>query len=254
MVLYLIIFFIFGLILGSFYNVVGCRLPKGESILNPPSHCPACGHRLRPLELIPIFSYIFLKGKCKNCGSQIPLFYPLIELSTGILFAVSFYSYQFTWELIICLSLVSLLMIIIVSDLNYFIINDSVLIVTSIIILIVKLLDSSWLGMLRSLGGGILLFSVMYIIMLMGNFIFKKESLGGGDVKLMFVGGLVLHPILGLFSIFLSSFIALIPAVILYYKSKEHVIPFGPFILFSILVLYLMKIDIATIYNFISMI
>ena len=254
MYLYVIMFFVIGILLGSFYNVVGCRLPKGESIIRPPSHCPQCNSRLTPLELIPIFSYIFLKGRCKHCGNKIPLFYPLIEFSTGLLFAVSFYSYHFKLELIIALVLVSLLMIIIVSDLNYFIINDSILVVSSIIILIVKFLESGWMGFLRAAGGGILLFSVMYIIMLLGNFIFKKESLGGGDVKLMFVAGLVLHPIIGLFSIFLSSFVALIPSIFLYYKSDEHVIPFGPFILFSVLVLYLMKIDISTIYNYINMI
>ena len=253
MTLYLIIFFILGILLGSFYNVVGYRLPKGESIISPPSHCPKCKHRLMPSELIPIFSYIFLKGRCKHCGEKIPLFYPMIEFSTGLLFAVSFYSYHFKLELIIALVLVSLLMIIIVSDLNYFIINDSILVIASIIILGVKYFDSGWMELLRSFGGGVLLFSVMYIIMLLGNFIFKKESLGGGDVKLMFVAGLVLHPLLGVFSIFLSSFIALIPSAILYYKSGEHVIPFGPFILFSILILYLMKIDISTIYNFINM-
>ena len=240
--------------MGSFYNVVGYRLPKGESIVFPGSHCPHCKHKLSPIELIPVFSYLIQKGKCKHCNKKIASFYPIIELSTGVLFAVSYYSFAFKPELIISLVLVSLLMIVVVSDLNYFIIPDSILLISSILILLTKGLSNGPIEVLKSLGGGILLFVVMYLIMLMGNAIFKKESLGGGDIKLMFVGGLVLHPILGLFSIFLSSVFALIPSLFLYVKNKEHVIPFGPFILFAIIVLFLMKIDIKDIYNYLNMI
>ena len=252
--LYLISFFILGLFLGSFYNVVGYRLPKGESILYPPSHCTKCNHRLNALELIPVLSYIFQGGKCKHCGEKISSFYPIIEFSTGVLFAVSYYSFKFNSELYISLVLVSLLMIIIVSDLNYFIIPDSILVISSLLIIVTKFISNGYLDALKSLGGGLLMFSVMYLIMLMGNFIFKKESLGGGDIKLMFVVGLVFHPLLGIVSIFLSSFLALIPSLFLYFKNKDHVIPFGPFILFATLILFLMKININDIYQFLSMI
>ena len=68
---YLIVFFVFGLIFGSFYNVVGYRLPNNMSLINPPSHCPKCDHRLTPFELIPVFSYLFQGGKCKNCKQKI---------------------------------------------------------------------------------------------------------------------------------------------------------------------------------------
>ena len=240
--------------MGSFYNVVGYRLPKGESIVFPGSHCPKCNHKLTPIELIPVFSYLIQRGKCKHCKKKIASFYPIIELSTGILFAVSFYSFKFKPNLFISLILVSLLMIIIVSDLNYFIIPDSILIISSILILLIRGLSNGPMDVLKSLGGGIFLFLVMYIIMLLGNALFKKESLGGGDIKLMFVGGLVLHPLLGLFSIFLSSLFALIPSIFLYFKNKEHVIPFGPFILFAIIILFLMKIDINDIYTYLNMI
>lgn len=250
--IYMIMFFVIGLFFGSFYNVVGYRLPKGASIVFPPSHCPNCKHRLGALELIPVLSFFIQRGKCKHCHEKIALFYPIIEFSTGLLFAVSFYSYKFKPELVIALVLVSLLMIIVVSDLNYLIIPDSVLIVSSIIILIIKFISGGYLSLLRSLGCGLLLFSLMYIIMLLGNMMFKKESLGGGDIKLMFVAGLVLHPLIGVFSIFLSSLFALIPSLFLYYKNEEHVIPFGPFILFAVIILFLMKIDVNNIYNFIN--
>ena len=84
-ILFIILFFILGTIFGSFYNVVGYRVPKGESLLYPPSHCTKCNNKLGPLELIPIFSFLFLGGKCKKCKTKISWFYPLFELFSGIL-------------------------------------------------------------------------------------------------------------------------------------------------------------------------
>ena len=72
---YLFVFFIFGLVFGSFFNVVGYRLPLKMSLIKPASHCPQCDHKLTALELIPVFSYLFQGGKCKNCGKKIPIFY-----------------------------------------------------------------------------------------------------------------------------------------------------------------------------------
>ena len=87
MVLYLFLsFFMIGTIFGSFYYVVAYRIPKGESIVSPPSHCPNCNHRLGPLELIPIFSYLFQLGRCKSCKCKISIFYPLYEILCGLLF------------------------------------------------------------------------------------------------------------------------------------------------------------------------
>jgi len=82
--------FITGLVIGSFLNVVIYRLPTGKSIIYPPSHCPNCGHKLSMLELIPVLSYIFLRGKCKNCKADISIRYPIIELLTGIIFIINY--------------------------------------------------------------------------------------------------------------------------------------------------------------------
>ena len=133
-IFYTILFFVFGLVFGSFYNVVGLRLCKGESLISPPSHCVKCNHKLSPLELIPVFSYIFLKGKCKKCHEKISIMYPIIELITGILFALSFYCFGFSNELILALLLSSLFVIVIVTDLNYYIILDSVLVVFGVLV------------------------------------------------------------------------------------------------------------------------
>jgi len=243
---YIIVFFIIGTILGSFYNVVGFRLPKEESILNPRhSYCDDCKHPLGFPSLIPIFSFLFQGGKCKYCKARISLFYPFIELLTGALFAVSYYSFGLTPDLFISLALVSLFSIVIVSDLNYLMIPDEVTLITGIVISISILFQGNFEVLLKSLGSGVLLFVVMYGIMLFGDFLFKKESLGGADIKLMFIAGLVLGPILGMFVIFVSSVVALPVSILLYMINKEKVIPFGPFIVFSILLLFFLKVDVS---------
>lgn len=247
MIFYLIIFFILGTILGSFYNVVGYRLPKGESITKPKhSYCANCKKKLAWYELIPLLSYIIQKGKCRFCHEKISIFHPFIELVTGALFAVSFYSFGFSYELIIALVLVSLFSIVIVSDLTYMIIPDEVTFISALIIIVANFLNLGFKDGLLQLGSGILTFFVMYIIMLIGNFIFKKETLGGADIKLMLISGLVLHPVLGVLVIFLASSIALPVSILIYVINREHMIPFGPFIVASILLLFLFKIDLKT--------
>jgi len=242
---YLIVFFILGSVMGSFYNVVGERMPKGESILRPKySYCPNCNKRLKWYELIPIFSYIIQLGKCRNCKKEISAMYLFIEIVTGALFAVSYYSFGISYELIISLALVSFFSIVIVSDLTYMIIPDEVTLVTSIIIIIANFLNLGIKGGFIQLGYGVITFTFMYLIMLLGNFLFKKESLGGADVKLMFIAGLALHPILGILVVFIASCIALPISLIILLTDNEHMIPFGPFLVASIVLLFFLKIDL----------
>lgn len=250
--LYVIIFFIVGAIFGSFYAVVGYRLPKGESILKPEhSYCDNCHKRLNWYELIPVVSYIIQFGKCRNCHKKIPIMLPFIEVITGALFAVSYYSYGISYDLVIALVLSSLFSIVIVSDLTYMIIPDVVTFTCAIIIAIINFLSLGIKGGLFQLGSGVLTFLVMYLIMLFGNFIFKKETLGGADIKLMLIAGLVLQPILGIMVIFIASALALPVSILIYTTNNEHALPFGPFIVATILLFFLLKIDINTFVNLI---
>lgn len=105
------------------------RLPKGESIIKPKSHCPKCLHELKWYELIPIISFIIQKGKCKNCQAKLSFFYPFTELVTGLLFVISYYSFGFSYDLIIALILVSVFVLVIVSDLSYLLIPDSFILI-----------------------------------------------------------------------------------------------------------------------------
>lgn len=246
-----IAFFAFGSVLGSFYNVLGLRIPNNESVVFPSSHCPNCGHYLNWYELIPILSFVFLKGKCSNCKKKISWLYPFNEFFCGLLFAISYYSFGLTWELVIALVISSLLILVIASDMTYMIIPDRFTVISSIIIIIVKLFDVGLYETFTSLLSGLLSFGLMFAIMKLGNIMFRKESLGGADIKLMFVVGLVLDPLLALLVIVIASLIALPSSLYIYFKNSEHVIPFGPFIVIGLLIIYFLKINITDLISLI---
>ena len=139
--LYLIIFFIFGSVMGSFYHVIATRLSNGLSIVKPASHCEKCNHVLRWYELIPIVSYLIQLGKCRNCKTKLPISYVLMEICTGILFAVCYNEFGLTIETAISIVFVSSLIIIIISDIEYMIILDEVLVFAIILIILLNIID-----------------------------------------------------------------------------------------------------------------
>lgn len=229
--------------MGSFYNVVGYRLPNDMSVIKPSSHCPNCNHKLGPLELVPVFSYIFQGGKCRSCKKKIALFYPSMELLTGLLFSFSYYVFGYTYEFVIALVVVSVLVIIIISDFKYYIIPDeliitSLLIISLIIFLNEGIIELGW-AILNSIGA----FAFTYIVMLIGDFMFKKESMGGGDIKLMAVIGLTVGCLNSVLVFVFSAFLALPCALLVLMRNKEHIIPFGPFIALAFTIVYFVGID-----------
>ena len=242
--LYTFFFFVLGLVFGSFYNVVGYRLPFGKSLITPGSECPKCHHRLKWYELIPLISFLIQIGKCTLCEEKISKFYPLMELLTGLLFALSFYLFGFSYDLLLLLVIASLFVIVIVSDVNFLMIPDEVTIVGSILIIVINILNLGLKDAILMFGSGVFLFLVMFLIMKLGNKLLKKESLGGADIKLMFLVGLVLNPIEGMFCIFLSSLLALPISLILLWKNKDNVIPYGPFILLALLLILIFNFDL----------
>lgn len=252
MTIYLILFFITGLLFGSFYNVVGLRLPKKESIIYPSSHCPKCNHKLSWYELIPVLSYIFLKGKCKNCKEKISIMYPVVELISGILFALSYYSFGLTLSIIPALLTSSIFVIIVVSDLNYYIIPDSILAIYGILMFIYNIISKGFLEACTYVVYGLIMFIFMYLLMKLGNFLFKEESLGGGDIKLMGVLGQLFNPFMSFISLALASLIAIPSSLFFNIKKKDNIIPFGPFITGGFLIMLFSKLDLQTILNFLT--
>lgn len=228
--------FLVGITLGSFYNVVGFRIPQGQSIIKPRSACGTCKQTLSPLELIPILSYLIQKGTCKQCGSKISAFYPVIECLTGILFCLTFWLVGWNGEALIVLALVSLFMIIIVSDLTYMIIPDKVLVFFAILLFIGRLvipLQPWW----DSILGAVVGFSVLLLIAFV-----SRGGMGGGDIKLFAVIGLVLGTRRVLIAFFLSCLLGAVIGMGLKLVGKVGAgkpIPFGPFIAMGSLWAYL---------------
>ena len=226
---------IFGLVFGSFYNVVGLRIPKKESILTPPSHCVNCHRRLHALELIPVFSYLFLRGKCRTCGVNVSPIYAFTELVTGILFAFAMWKLGLTWELAVALLFISLLVIINVSDIAYMLIPDKILLFFLPLLIVGRILSplEPWWD---SIVGAALGFSLLLLIA-----IISKGGMGGGDIKLFLLIGLVLGTFNTLLTLFLASVIGMfVGGIVLWVRrqGRKTPVPFGPSIAIAAIIVY----------------
>jgi len=227
-----IFIFILGLIVGSFSNVCIYRIPKNESIIFPASHCPKCHSNISPVDNIPLLSYILLKGRCRNCKSKISIQYPIVELLTGLIYLIISLIYGLSIQTLIYIILSSALIIIAFIDLNEEIVPDVISLpgivigfIISFFVTYISFINSA-LGILA--GGGIIL-----IIGLAGSVIFKKEAMGGGDVKLAAMIGAFLGWKYIIVSLFLGFFLGAVTGIILILskiKSREDLVPFGPFI------------------------
>lgn len=232
---WLFVFFLFGITFGSFYNVVGLRVPKNIPFVNDHSHCPNCHHRLRWHELIPVASFIWQKGRCRNCDIRISPLYPSMELLTGLLFAYSYFIFGFQLELITAILLISLLVMISVSDIAYMLIPNKFLIFFLPLLIIMRIIVplNPWYDMFIGafLGFGLIAF-IIFI---------SKGGMGAGDMKLFFVLGIVLGWQQVLLTFFLASLIGTIFGIFLKSLQKlklRQPIPFGPSIAAAAVISY----------------
>lgn len=239
------ILFLYGITLGSFYNVVGLRIPLKKSIVAPRSSCPTCGHQLKPYQLIPVISYLLQGGKCRGCQSRISPIYPIFELLTGLLFMTAPLVIGWSGELVVALTLISMFMIIIVSDIHYMLIPDKILIWFAGLFLLERIiwpLNPWWDSLLGAVTGFLLLLIIALV---------SKGGMGGGDVKLYALLGLVLGFKLVLLSFFLSTlFGAVIGGLALLLKivKRRQPIPFGPFIAAGTLTAYYWGSELINLY------
>lgn len=228
-------FFLYGITFGSFFNVVGLRVPVKESIVSPPSHCTTCDRRLTALDLVPVFSYVFLGGKCRGCKQKISAIYPLMELVTGVLFVFSYVALGFQWELAVALLFLSMLVILTVSDLKYMLIPNKVLLLFGVAIFVLRFVSplTPWWD---SLLGAAVGFGVLFLIAVV-----SKGGMGGGDIKLFFVIGLTLGTLHTLLTLFLASLIGAVIGIIFLKRTKQGrktPVPFGPSIAVAAIVAY----------------
>ncbi|MEE6450099.1 prepilin peptidase [Gottfriedia acidiceleris] len=241
-------FFVLGLVFGSFFNVVGVRVPIGKSIILPGSSCSNCGHKLSALELIPVFSFLLLRGKCRSCGLVISKQYVLFEILTAMLFVFSIYEFGFHKELLIALSIISLLIIIVVSDVNYMIIPNRILLFFLFIFSFERILfplDPWWSSIVGALG--------TFMILLLINVI-TNGGMGGGDIKLFSVLGIILGWKLTLIAFMLACFSGSIYGLVVILSGelkRRNPIPFGPFIAMGGFVSYFYSKNLIEIYNLI---
>ena len=222
--------FILGAVFGSFLNCAAWRIAHGESFMRGRSHCPSCGHELSARDLIPVFSWLFLRGRCRYCGEKVSVRYPLTELFFALVTLLCLLRFDLTvtclrnWIFLSCLFCLSLV------DLESYTIPDGCLLTAvGAWILALPFLRPGLGEILRSVlaavafGGGILLLSILMDKLL------GKESLGGGDVKLFAVVGLYLGFAATLFAVMLSCLLGLGFALVMSrHGEKGKAIPFGP--------------------------
>ncbi|MDM5318230.1 A24 family peptidase [Fictibacillus sp. b24] len=229
-------FFILGAVLASFGGVIGYRLPKGMKVIGMErSQCDHCERQLHWYELFPIVSFLAARGKCKACQKRIPLLYTMVEVGTGALYSFSYIKYGFSVELLLACSLVLLCAIITVSDLLYFIISDKVLIVFFVWFLALQVIFE-YRGWVDAVAGSLLGFLFLLLLAIL-----SKGGMGGGDIKLMGVLGLVLGFQGGFYTLMIASVIGLIIGVIgLIMKkyTRKTAIPFGPYLALGALITF----------------
>ncbi len=229
--------FIMGSVFGSFLGCMGYRIPNKIKTTYPSSFCASCKKSLKWYMNIPIFSYIFQKGKCAYCHKKIGPIYFICELLGAILFPLNFYLFDFTPYFFLATIMDCVLIVTIVSDFLYFYISDRVIIISFILIFITLYFDIGLTDSLYRVVSAIILFLVMIGIKILGNSMFGRESLGDGDIKLMAVIGLSLGIIDSFVTLFFASVIALIFSIITLSKHKDGVIPFGPFLIMGALIM-----------------
>lgn len=232
-----ILFFIFGSLIGSFLNVCIVRMPKSESVVFPRSHCVHCNKQIPWYDNIPFISYLRLGGRCRFCKAKISVRYFIVELITASAFAFFYLNFGLTFELLAYLIFVCGLIIAVFVDLEHRIIPDEISVggmVAGLILsfLIPQLHETSnhfW-GLGRSLMGALIGGGAIYAMGILGDFIFKKESMGGGDVKLLAMIGAFLGWKSATLTFFIAPFFGMVYGIIVKIRTKESVIPYGPFL------------------------
>ena len=233
-ILVIVFLFLFGLIISPLLIIAGLKLPKKESM----GLCPNCENKYTLFELMPILPYVLNYGYCPYCNYKISFLYPLAELMTGIVYSLSFIIYGFSYEMITLILVFSLLVILYISDFKYYVIQSRILIFFVIISLILKELYFGTKIFLLSLAGGLIVFVFLWLVKIVGDKVFKVESLGGGDVKLSFYFGTLLGVRLGIVSLVIGAFLAFPYALYYAITKKEKEIPFGPFLITALLIVF----------------
>ncbi|MBN2372752.1 prepilin peptidase [bacterium] len=231
--------FVLGLIIGSFLNVCIWRLPRHESLVMPFSRCPKCLNPIRFYDNIPIASFIILGGRCRYCGDRISFQYPLVESITSMLFLIVGWRFGPSWALIPYLFFTASLVAIAFIDIEHLIIPDRISLPGIVLGFLISFLPFMHVGRIDSLIGIFLCGGAFYLVDKISLLVWKREGMGGGDMKLIAMVGAFLGWRGGVVTIFLASLLGSIWGIlmiILKKKGRMDTIPFGPFICLGALI------------------
>lgn len=242
-----------GLVVGSFLNVVIWRVPRGESVALPGSHCPACGHAIRPQDNIPLVGWLLLGGRCRDCRARISARYPLVELTTGVLFAVITAKVGLSWSLPAYLYLTAAAVALALIDIDHHRLPNVIVLpsypVLGALLLIAVVAESDWSAGLRAVIGAAALFGFYFLLVLV-----YPAGMGWGDVKLAGVLGLALG-YLGWGPLVVGGFLGFalggvfgVALIAVRRAGRRSAIPFGPFMLAGALAAVLWGAQLANLY------
>ncbi len=259
--MYTALYVLVGAVVGSFLNVVMDRIPAKQSLLTPSSRCPSCGRKLSALDMVPIFSYLFLRGRCRDCGAKIPPRVFWVECSSALLFAFLFWFYGFSWQLLLATVYDSLLLVILVIDLEHKLILDVIILpAIGLTLLAIPLqvflpprfayygfLDilgvrAGWslsliqVSMLSQLLGGAVAFLIFLLIC-----IISPQGMGGGDIRLAAFSGLITAFPGALAAVFGSFILGGVVSILLLLSgraTRKTAVPFAPFLVTMTFVIY----------------
>jgi leader peptidase (prepilin peptidase)/N-methyltransferase len=246
-----VMLFLVGCVIGSFLNVCIHRLPRGESIVFPASRCPHCQRRLRFWENVPLVSFVVLAGRCSGCGARISWRYPLVEALAGVSVAGLFHVYGYTWDwarfCVLCLLLIPIIFI----DLDHRLILNKITypgIGLGLVLSLIAAPDHFWRPVLGLIAGG----GFLYGVGMLGQGVFKQESMGGGDVKLGAMAGTFMDATGILAALFLAFVFAGVVSIIGMASGRlgrRSTIPFGPFIAAAVATFILFGDELGLLYR-----
>ena len=230
-ILFIIVYALLGLSVGSFLNLCSDRLPEDQSIVHPSSHCPICGNAVAAVDLVPFFNYLWLRGRCRYCRTHIPLRSPIVELTTGVIFAFLYWQYhESNIELAFALIYASLLIVIFITDFEQQLILDKVT-YPGMVIMFVFSFFRAGIDPMEALLGGATGFGIMFFLYLL-----FRGGLGFGDVKLMGLVGFTAgfpHVLLALMLGMVAGGVGAVFLLVFANKEGKDVIPYGPFLVFG---------------------
>lgn len=252
-IMFYTIVFLFGISIGSFLNVVILRIPKGESLIKRSSHCMTCGAKIRVIDLIPVFSWLMLRGKCHSCGEKISPRYPIVESLNGLLYILTFFVLDINVKSIITCLLMSLLVVVAFMDWDTMEINMIIVLIIGLLSVPLQIFTDE--VTLKSRIIGALIISVpFFLIGEISRPIIKKKfgedfrAIEQGDSFLMIAAGAVLGTQAVIVSTLIGIFSAAIGGSIIKAVKKDSKFPFGPFLAIGIAVGLLWGTDLADWY------